>query len=434
MGCLSCATDSGKPKGCKSNGSCQTGSCNKMNTFDWFAFMPLAFGNDDFNIHEVSFKKGVRKAFFRNDKKISVNTGDFVVVQTSTGFDTGEISLSGELVRLQMRKRGVKENDKDIGSIHRIAEEKDLEQLKTLRDKEIESMIRARVIARDLKLEMKISDVEYQGDGRKATFYYIADGRVDFRELIKVYAHDFRVKVEMKQIGSRQEAGLVGGIGSCGRELCCSTWLTDFKSVSTGAARYQNLSINLSKLSGQCGRLKCCLNYELDTYMEAVKLLPSEADFLQTKNGRLKLQKTDILKGLMFYAYEDKYDKFYPFTIDQVIQMKENIEKGILIDSVYEIIEEEVKEDKKAYEDLVGQISLDSLEKKYRKKKKKRSGSGRFDKGAKPAQQTPGAQQPPKPSTPEGQQRNRERQQNKPHGRSDNRNRNRNKNRDKDDK
>jgi cell fate regulator YaaT (PSP1 superfamily) len=427
MGCISCATDvvSGKPKGCKSNGGCQTGSCNKMNTFDWFSEMPIAFGMDDFKIHEISFSKGVRKAFFKNDKNLQITTGDMVAVQTTTGIDVGEVSLSGELVRLQMRKRKVKENEKDLGSIVRIATERDIELMNSFRVKEPDTMRQARVIARNMKLEMKVSNVEYQADGKKATFYYIAEGRVDFRELIKAYAHDFKVKVEMKQIGARQEAGLVGGIGSCGRELCCSTWLADFKSVKTDAARYQNLSINMQKLSGQCGRLKCCLNYELDTYLEAVTLFPERADTIDTKNGKLRLQKTDILRGLMYYAYESKSDKFYPFKIEQVKQMLENASKGILIDSVYEVIEEEVDEEKEAYQDLVGQISLDTLEKKDKRKKRNKNRDGRQQKPDDRRQPRNEKQQPP-------QNKNQQQSSDKKQGPNPNRNRrpdNRNKNR-----
>lgn len=431
MGCTSCATDSGKPKGCKSNGNCSTGGCNKMNTHDWFVDMPIAFGADEYKIHEVSFKQGVSKGFFRNDKNLQVNTGDFVVVHTPTGQDLGEITLSGELVRLQMRKKKAKEQEKDLGSIVRIATEADFKLMDEFRAKEKDTLIQARAMAKTLNLDMKVSDVQYQADGKKAIFYYIADGRVDFRELIKVYAGNFKVKVEMKQIGARQEAGIVGGIGSCGRELCCSTWLTDFKSVNTGAARYQNISINMQKLSGQCGRLKCCLNYELDTYVEASRLFPQQVEELETKAGKLKLQKTDILKGLLFYAYEGKWDKFYPFTIDQVTQLKENAAKGILIESVYEVIEEEVNEEKEAYEDLVGQISIDSLEKKNKKKKKKKPGNRNVgdnnvkkeaapnNEGAKPQAQATNQNKP-------NENRNQQQRRNRP----DNRNRNRNQNRD----
>lgn len=418
MGCTSCATDSGKPKGCKSNGSCATGGCNKLNTYDWLVDMPIAFGNDEFKIHEISFKNGVSKGFYKNDKNLQLTTGDMVVVQTASGLDTGEISLSGELVRLQMRKKKVKESEKELNSIVRIATEADLNLLQTIRTKEKETVIEARAIARNLKLEMKVSDVQYQGDGKKATFYYIADGRVDFRELIKVYASQFKVKIEMKQIGARQEAAIVGGLGSCGRELCCSTWLTDFKSVSTGAARYQNIAINMQKLSGQCGRLKCCLNYELDTYVEAIKLFPEKVEELTTKVGKLKLQKTDILKGLMFYAYEGKYDKFYPFSIEQVKNLKENEAKGILIESVYEVIEEEVDEEKEAYEDLVGQISLDTLEKRNKKKKNKGNKSQKNnsnERQAKTNQQQQASSQQSQPSNNTNNNSPQKNQPNKPH-------------------
>jgi len=430
MGCTSCATDSGKPTGCKSNGNCSTGGCNKLNTHDWFIDMPIAFGVDEYKIHEVSFKQGVSKGFFRNDKNLQVTTGDYVVVHTPTGQDLGEITLSGELVRLQMRKKKNKELDKDLGSIVRIATEVDINLMEEFRSKEKDTLIQARAMAKTLNLDMKVSDVQYQGDGRKAIFYYIADGRVDFRELIKVYAGNFKVKVEMKQIGSRQEAGIVGGIGSCGRELCCSTWLTDFKSVNTGAARYQNLSINMQKLSGQCGRLKCCLNYELDTYVEASKMIPQQVEELETKAGKLKLQKTDILKGLLFYAYEGKWDKFYPFTITQVTQLKENASKGVLIESVYEIIEEEINEEKEAYEDLVGQISIDSLEKKSKKKKKKKPGNRSAADNNVKKEAAPHLESE-KPQAQDGNQNkpNENRNQQR-RNRPDNRNRNRNQNRD----
>ena len=227
-------------------------------------------------------------------------TGDLVVVDADPGFDVGRISLSGELVRLQMKRRKVSENSK-LPAIQRLAGEGDKERLTESRAKEGATMIKARTIARELKLDMKVGEVEFQGDGRKSHLYYIADGRVDFRELIKIYAREFKVKIEMRQIGARQEAGKIGGIGSCGRELCCSTWLTDFKSVSTGAARYQNLSINQAKLSGQCGRLKCCLNYELDTYLDALEAFPKDMNVIQTKNGKARLSKTDIFRRTMVY-------------------------------------------------------------------------------------------------------------------------------------
>lgn len=369
MGCSSCGTEKGStPKGCKSNGHCQTGGCNVKNTFDWFSDFPIAFGIDDYNIHEVAFKSGVSKLFCKNLKKLEVNTGDYVVISLPSGEDVGEITLSGELVKLQMKKKKQKETD-SLPTVSRKATENDIKKMEAVREKEKEALIKSRVIVNQLKLNMKMSDIQFQSDEKKATFYYIADGRVDFRELIKILASTFKVKIEMKQINARHEAGIVGGIGSCGRELCCSTWLSDFKSVNIDRVRKQNLSINMQKISGQCGRLKCCLNYELDTYLEALTFLPINAQSLDTKSGKLVLQKTDILSGTLFYAYEGKWDKIYPFTIEQVNQLKENIEKGILIDSVYQIIEEKVNENKEAYQDLVGHITLDTLDKKSKKSK-----------------------------------------------------------------
>src|SRR5690242_2212901 len=282
MGCEGCGTGGdGKPAGCKGNGGCGSGGCNRLNVFDWLANIPLNDSLVPFNIVEVSFNNGSRKDFFRNNTRQLFEKGDMVSVEGLSGFDVGMISLTGELVKLQMKKHRVQDSS-DIKKILRRASEDDLSKLQVAKAREKEAMVRARVIARGLGLEMKLTEVEIQADGRKATFFYTADDRVDFRELIKVYAGEFKVKVEMRQIGARQVAGKVRGTGSCGRELCCATWLTDFKSVNTGAARYQNLSINQTKLSVQCGRLKCCLNYELDTYMDALKDFPEEVDTLET--------------------------------------------------------------------------------------------------------------------------------------------------------
>lgn len=327
MSCAGCSvgSNSGIPTGCRSNGHCATGGCNKLNTYDWLRFLPVPT-SQQFHIHEISFKNGIRKGFYLNKNKIDVMTGDMVCVETESGFDVGRISLSGELVKLQMKKRKVNA-DMQFMPILRKATDNDLERMMEGRAMEGATMLKARVIARELNLGMKIGEVEYQGDKRKATFYYIADDRVDFRELIKLYAKEFRVKIEMRQIGARQEAGKIGGLGSCGRELCCSTWLTDFKSVGTNAARYQNLSINQSKLSGQCGRLKCCLNYELDTYMDALQEFPRDADWLQTEFGNARLIKTDIFKKLMVYEYSDG-GKQYPLTLIKVREIKQMNQQG----------------------------------------------------------------------------------------------------------
>ncbi len=300
MGCAGCNTGmDGVPKGCGSKGHCTSGGCNKMNTYDWLTNMDL-HDPMEYAYMEVSFKGGARKDFYKSNKSSYAITGDMVVVEAASGYDVGRVSLSGELVRLQMKKKRVSE-DRVIHKVIRIANTRDLEKMDEARSKEQKAMVRARVIARTLGLDMKIGDVEYQGDNRKATFYYTAEGRVDFRELVRSYANEFRVKIEMRQIGSRQESGRIGGLGPCGRELCCSTWLSNFKSVSTSAARYQNLAINQTKLSGQCGRLKCCLNFELDSYLDALEDFPKRADVLKTKDHKYELIKKDIFKGIMYY-------------------------------------------------------------------------------------------------------------------------------------
>ena len=376
MSCAGCAvgTDKSSPAGCKSNGHCATGGCNKLNTFDWLRAMPVPV-SQRFNIHEVSFKNGVRKGFYANSKGIDVMTGDMVCVETESGYDVGRISLSGELVRLQMKKRRVSPNS-TFSPILRKATDADMEKMMEGRALEGATMLRARTYARELKLDMKIGEVEFQGDKRKATFYYIADDRVDFRELIKIYAREFRVKIEMRQIGARQEAGKIGGLGSCGRELCCSTWLTDFKSVSTHAARYQNLSINQSKLSGQCGRLKCCLNFELDTYMDALQDFPKHADILRTEFGDARLVKTDIFKKLMVYEY-NAGGKQYPVTLEkvrEVLSMNSKGQKPEHLEGVKYEQEPAVKEVE--YATVVEQVSLRTIEKAEQKRRQKNRQKG----------------------------------------------------------
>lgn len=368
MGCGSCGT--GKPNGCKSNGGCSSGGCNRMNVHDWLANLPFADVESVCKVIEVSFNNGSRKDFFRNTTLQYFEKGEQITVEGISGFDVGEVSMTGELVRLQMKKRGVNEFDPDMKKILRRASDRDLEVRDVNKAREPEAVIRSRAIARQLKLNMKISQVEMQADGRKATFFYIADDRVDFRELIKVYASEFKVKVEMRQIGARQEAAKVGGVGSCGRELCCSTWLTDFKSVNTTAARYQNLSINQTKLSGQCGRLKCCLNYELDTYLDALQNFPDNADMLQVARGNAVLVKKDIFKNLMWYSLPDS-TKQYPVAIERVKKIRSLNAQGIVPDELeaVEITNTKVKEVEPEFVDVVGQISLQSLDKNDKKKK-----------------------------------------------------------------
>jgi cell fate regulator YaaT (PSP1 superfamily) len=341
-----------------------------MNVHDWLANLPFSDPESTCRIVEVSFNQGSRKDFYRNATINFFEKGDIVALEGVSGFDVGTVSITGELVRLQLKKKGVKEESPEIKKILRLATDSDIVKWKETKLREKEVLIRARAIARQLKVELKMGEVEIQADGRKATFFYIADERVDFRELIRVYASEFKVKVEMKQIGARQEAGKIGGIGSCGRELCCSTWLTDFKSVNTNAARYQNLSINQTKLSGQCGRLKCCLNYELDTYLDALQHFPEDADVLEVAKGRAFLIKKDIFRNIMWYTMADS-TKHYPLSIETVIKIKVQNKEGIKPDALetVEVISGKPKEIEPEFVDVVGQISLKSLEKNTRKRR-----------------------------------------------------------------
>jgi cell fate regulator YaaT (PSP1 superfamily) len=343
-----------------------------MNTHDWLRNLPISDMEEACRVVEVSFTQGSRKDFFRNTTLHHFEKGEMIAVEGVSGFDVGEVSLTGEIVRLQMKKRGINEMAPEMKKIMRRATDRDLDMWRTNKAREAEAVIRSRAITRQLKLEMKMSEVEFQADGKKATFYYIADDRVDFRELIKILASEFRVKVEMRQIGARQESGKVGGIGSCGRELCCATWLTDFKSVNTAAARYQNLSINQTKLSGQCGRLKCCLNYELDTYLDALQGFPENADMLQVAKGTATLIKKDIFKNLMWYVLPQS-SKQYPLTIDRVRKIRQLNTQGTIPEELeaVEVVSTKVKEVEPEFVDVVGHISLRSLEKADKKRKDK---------------------------------------------------------------
>lgn len=300
MGCTNCSSANGLPKGCKSNGSCGVEGCGKAPVFDWLDNMALPKDQHICSMIEVRFKNG-RKEYVNNKHQLPLQLGDVVVTEARPGYDVGVVSLRGELVRFQMRKKNIRETD-DTPIIYRKASQKDIDVWQTNRAREDKLMMDTRELAKRHKLNMKVSDVELQGDGSKGVFYYTAEDRVDFRLLIKEMAASFRLRIEMRQIGLRQEAARIGGIGSCGRELCCSTWLTDFRSVSTAAARYQQLSLNPQKLAGQCGKLKCCLNYELDSYVEAVKKFPDTSKRLKTKAGDAFFQKMDIFKGLMWYT------------------------------------------------------------------------------------------------------------------------------------
>ncbi|MBC7651513.1 MAG: hypothetical protein H7101_07180 [Deinococcales bacterium] len=367
MACGSCGT---KPGGCKSNGGCSTGSCNRMNVHDWLKNLPIADIESSCKVLEVSFKQGSRKEFFRNTSSNYFEKGEYVTLEGVGGFDVGEVSLSGELVRMQLKKRGVDEFSSEMKKVLRPSSDRDIENFKISKSRESKILARSRQIAIELKLQMKLSEIDIQADGKKATFFYTADDRVDFREMIKMFAAEFKLKVEMRQIGIRQEAAKVGGIGSCGRELCCSTWLTDFKSVNTTAARYQNLSINQTKLSGQCGRLKCCLNYELDTYLDALQQFPDNADTIETAKGNAFLIKKDIFKNLMWYIIQGG-SKHYPLTITRVKEIKRLNAQGIRPEDLepVDVTTGKPKEVEPTFVDVVGQISLQSLDKNDRRRR-----------------------------------------------------------------
>ncbi len=372
MACNSCSTGKdGQPKGCKNNGTCGTDSCNKLTVFDWLANMSLPNGQEPFLGIEVRFKNG-RKQYYKNTETLTLSIGDIVATQAKSGHDVGMVTLTGELVRVQMKRKKVNIDDKEsVLKIYRKASQKDIDIWSAARDKEEPIKVKARQFAIDLNLKMKISDIEFQGDASKAIFYYTAEERVDFRELIKVFAREFRTRIEMKQVGFRQEAARLGGIGSCGRELCCSTWLTDFRSVSTSAARYQQLSLNPLKLAGQCGKLKCCLNYELDSYLDALKAFPKKEKKLQTEKGTAICQKTDIFKGLMWYAYEGEWMNWHILSSTQANQIIEKNKKGEKVASLEEYAVEHIEDTKTEFENVVGQDSLTRFDNPKRNNRRK---------------------------------------------------------------
>lgn len=371
MACNSCSTGKdGQPKGCKNNGTCGTDSCNKLTVFDWLSNMSLPNGEKPFNWVEVRFKNG-RKVYYKNSENLTLSIGDVVATQAQSGHDVGMVTLTGELVRVQMKRKNISEDDPEAQKIYRKASQKDIDIWSSARDKEEPMKVKARQFAIDLNLEMKISDIEFQGDGSKATFYYTAEDRVDFRELIKVFAKEFRTRIEMKQVGFRQEAARLGGIGSCGRELCCSTWLTDFRSVSTSAARYQQLSLNPQKLAGQCGKLKCCLNYELDTYLDALKDFPKSDVKLITEKGKAVCQKTDIFKRHMWFAYEGEWMNWHKLTVDQANEIIELNAQKKKAQSLEEYASELIEDTKAEFENVVGQDSLTRFDSPKRKNKRK---------------------------------------------------------------
>ena len=371
MACVSCSTkDGGIPKGCGSHGSCGTDSCNKLSVFDWLCNMSST-SESKFGVVEVRFKNS-RKEFFKIPDNVQLNIGDVVATEAASGHDVGVVTLTGELVRVQMKKKGVSVTD-ELPKIYRKANQKDIDVWTETRLKEERTQVRAREIAISLNLEMKISDVEYQGDGSKAIFYYTASERVDFRQLIKEFAREFSVRIEMKQIGFRQEASRLGGIGSCGRELCCSTWLTDFRSVNTSVARYQQLSLNPQKLAGQCGKLKCCLNYELDAYMDALKDFPSTDVVLLTEKGEANCQKVDIFKQLMWFTYRDNMSQWHVLSTDKVKEIIAQNKQGKKVAALEDYVAETQDPEKVEFKDSVGQESLTRFDAPKNKKNKNKN-------------------------------------------------------------
>lgn len=371
MACTNCSSSGSSPKGCKNNGTCGANSCNKLTVFDWLGNMGLPSGEKPFEYVEIRFKNG-RKEFFKNPENLSLVIGDVVATEASPGHDVGIVTLTGELVKIQMNKKGIDYTKETLPKVYRKASQKDIDVWIDFRNKEAEIQVKAREMAIALNLEMKISDIETQGDGSKITFYYTANDRVDFRQLIKDYAQIFKTRIEMKQVGFRQEASRLGGIGSCGRELCCSTWLTDFRSVNTSAARYQQLSLNPQKLAGQCGKLKCCLNYELDTYLDALKDFPSFETKLKTEKGDAVCQKQDIFKGLMWFSYFDSIANWHVLTIEQVKEIVSNNKKGIPVTALEDYaVNNVVEEEKTVFSNAMGQESLTRFDQPKKKKKKR---------------------------------------------------------------
>ena len=374
MGCSSCSSGGGVPNGCKNNGSCGVSGCNKLEVFDWLAGMTLPDGQKPFDVVEVRFKND-RKNFYRNSTGADLQVGEVITVESSPGQDVGVVSVVGELTRLQLKKKAVKDNH-ELRKVIRKSTEEDIASWQEARQLEQETMMTAREVATSLQLVMKISDVEYQADKKKATFHYTAEGRVDFRELIRKLAEAFKVRIEMKQIGMRQEASKLGGIGSCGRELCCSTWFTDFRSVCTSAARYQQLALNPQKLAGQCGKLKCCLNYELDQYLEAVNEFPSHNTKLETVKGRAFHFKSDIFKKIVYYIYEGQVGGApIALPLENVLEIVELNKQGKKPDSLGEFEIEIAPAKEIDYANVVGQDSLTRFDGKKRSKGRRKNKS-----------------------------------------------------------
>ena len=370
MGCASCSSGGGTPNGCKNNGTCSSGGCNKLEVFDWLSNISMPEGQSAYELVEVRFKNS-RKAFYRNSNNLSLQVGDVVAVDTAPGYDIGVVSALGELARIQVQKKAPNLKVTECKKIFQIANQEQIDKWIQGRGLERDLLTQSRTLALNLKLDMKISDVEYQGDLSKATFYYTAESRIDFRQLIKDMADRFKVRIEMRQIGSRQEASRLGGIGSCGRELCCSTWLTDFRSVSTSAARYQQLSLNPQKLAGQCGKLKCCLNYELDMYLDSIKSMPKIDGKLHTEKGDAIHMKTDVFKRIIWYAYKGETG-MVALSPERVAEIKKLNKEGVKPKDLAEYAQVKEKVEEIGYQNVVGQDSLTRFEKSFSNNKKRR--------------------------------------------------------------
>ncbi len=410
MGCTSCSSGSGGSGGCSNNKRGANGSygSNKLEVFDWLAGIPLPDNQKPFDIVEVRFKNN-RKGFYRFGSELELYMGDIVTVEVTPGYDVGVVTLTGEIVRKQMKRKDAKDNY-EIKKVLRKSTEAEIAKWQDARKAEKNVMMRARTIAQALQLQMKISDVEFQGDKSKATFYYTAEDRVDFRELIKKFAEEFRIKIEMRQIGYRYEAAKLGGIGSCGRELCCSSWLTDFRAVSTSAARYQQLSLNPAKLAGQCGKLKCCLNYELDQYVEAIREFPSVNTRLKLPKGDAVHFKTDIFKQVMYFIYENQPGEApFPLHVGAIKEIIEQNKRGIVIEDLDDFIQEEPEIESTDFAQVVGQDSLTRFDKRKSQKGPKRKPHlkndrrNRPDEKATPAMRQQAATENPAPATPNAQ-------------------------------
>jgi cell fate regulator YaaT (PSP1 superfamily) len=395
MSCTGCSNgNGGKPAGCKNNGYCSTSGCNKLDVFDWLAGIPLPGGQSPFDGVEVRFK-GTRKAFYRNAPALSLMTGDLVTVESSSGYDVGMVSIAGELVRAQMQRKAGSTDTYSLRKVLHKSTQEEIDKWHAARGREQATLEEARRMCQDARLDMKVSDVEFQGDGSRVTLFYTSEERVDFRGLVRKLADRFKVQVDMKQVGARQEAARVGGIGSCGRELCCSTWLTDLRSVTTSAARYQQLALNPQKLAGQCGKLKCCLNYELDTYIEAIKSYPSQNAKLKTKQGTGVHMKTDIFMERMWYLFKKPGEPtmMAGFPIDTVRDIlaknKEGIEPEVDLHMAEEEAPARVKEERTDYGNVID--GADDI--------------ARFDKKAKPGGRKQGRDRKRRPGSGAGQPR-----------------------------